>query len=170
MLPRCCLCPCWPWRSPLPGSGHTLSLHPAGSLARAEAHLPPSTTERWGERAAGDGMAFLPTLPSPPESCLLNCWKWSSTSRVTLKKIPVSLQSQRWTFESNGCCILWEGMEDLCPRQTWAVPGKDIEKNYRSAVSLHKSDKGCGIINTCAHPPSLKLFFILISDFKRLIS
>lgn len=43
---------------------------------------------------------------------------------------------------------------------------KDIEKKYRSAVSLHKSDKGCDIINTCTHPLSLMLFFILISDLK----
>lgn len=44
------------------------------------------------------------------------------------------------------------------------------KKNYRPVVSSHKSDKGSDIINTCAHPPLVMLFFILISDFKRHIS
>lgn len=49
--------------------------------------------------------------------------------------------------------------------------GKNIgKKNYRPVVSSHKSDKGSDIINTCAHPPLVMLFFILISDFKRHIS
>lgn len=105
-------------------------------------------------------------------------------TRVLPVKLLKMVSHQQSDPEKNFCLIaitkmdIWvqwllyfvRGKEDLCPQQTWAVPGKDIEKNYRSAVSLHKSDKGCGIANTCAHPPSLKLFFILISDFKRLIS
>lgn len=73
-------------QSLLAGPGHTVSLHPRGSLATARVHLSPSATERWGERSAWDSISFFPTLCLPPESCLLNCWKWSATHRVTLKK------------------------------------------------------------------------------------
>jgi len=59
--------------------------------------------------------------------------------------------------------IYASGKLELCWKKQW-------KKNYRPVMSFHKSDKGSDIINTCAHPPLVMLFFILISDFKRLIS
>lgn len=57
------------------------------------------------------------------------------------------------------------------PLANLSYAGKNTgKKKYRPVVSFHKSDKGSDIINTCAHPPLVMLFFILISDFKRLIS
>ena len=174
MLPLCSLCPCCPSSSLEPVTSLWLRAHtlasPQGLPGKSTGTFATQCHREMRGKVCSGQYGFFAHPPHPTGVLPAKLLKMVNHQQNDPKKIPVWLQSQRWTFESNICCILWEGKEDLCPQQTWAVPGKDIEKNYRSAVSLHKSDKGCGIINTYTHPPSLKLFFILISDFKRLIS
>lgn len=144
MLPLCFLCPCCPC------SG----LKPVASLwLRAHNCFAPGAPwqEHWHichpvpQRDEGKGLLGTVHLFGSPSSSQWSPACSAAANRqppvVSSCKIRFLLQSQRWTFEFKICCIMWEGKEDLCSQQSWVVLGKDIESNYRSAVSLHKLEK-----------------------------
>lgn len=169
MHPLFCSCPCCIWSGashPPPVCGrHSLSppvdAGPKGSFTNQD--------QRVGERL----LRMVPLLfPLPRSSWVLpvKLLKWSVSSGLPLK-ISFLVAVKKRTLKFNIYCILWERKEDLHLWQTWVILEKTLgKKNYRPVVSSHKSDKGSDIINTCAHPPLVMLFFILISDFKRHIS
>lgn len=74
-----------------------------------------------------DSLPFCPSF-SPHQHLPAKLPKMVTHQLSDPKKIPVQLQLQRWSFKSTLFCILREGKEDLCPRQTWALTGKEIEK------------------------------------------
>lgn len=164
MLPLCCsgpCCPCSGLEPVISGSGHTLSLPPADPWKNIFA------TQCYGEMrgkvcSGQNGIFANPSHPSrvlPAKLLKMVCYQWSDPKNnsclIEIKEMGIWVQYLLY---------LWEGKEDLCLQ--WLEPC--LEKILKKMIdlSLHKSDKGWGTINTCAHPPSLKLFFILISDFK----
>lgn len=105
----------------------THSVCPRGFLARTQAPLPLRATKIWGGRSFWDSLAFC-SSSSPTTVLPARLLKMVTLQVSDPPQIPVQLQLQRWTFKSTIFCILWEGKEDLCPQQTWALTGKDIEK------------------------------------------
>lgn len=150
MLPLCCLSPCclcsgFQPIAPLWLRAHTLGLSQRLPGKNTGSFATKRHKELRGKVFLGQS-AFLPILPIPPEFCLPNCWKWSPTSRVILKNsCPVAITK----MDIKGHYLLYflrgKGRSmffyEVCPQQTSALTGKDIEKIYRSAMSLHKSDK-----------------------------
>lgn len=145
MLPLCCLCPCCLCSGfqpvvPLWLRAHTLDLSQRFPGKNMGSSATQCNKEMRRKILLGPS-AFLPILPIPPAFCLLNCWKWSATSWVILKKFLSSCNNKDGHLGPLPFVFYEREMKIsvLSKLELWLE--KTFKKYYRSAMSLHKSDK-----------------------------
>lgn len=145
MLPLCCLCPCCLCSGFQPAAPLWLRPHiwfvPLLFLSgKSTGSFATSATKRWGGRSLGTVCLFAHP-PHPISICLLNCRKWSPTSWVILKKFLSSCNYKDGHLSPPSFVFYERERRIYVPGKLELWLEKKLKKYYRSAMSLHKSDK-----------------------------